>query len=153
MLYPVPPAEVRLFRDYDEYAVEGGMMRKAHATALACLNSGSTTASDPWVHAEVRSFLDRVYALSMESIPRATDHLFQAVDGLLHKGDFSWCDEMLRQANVSQLAPALLRSFLTITAPAKVHLAHRDTFYKRAFGEMERLKGREKAERLLGRLG
>lgn len=105
------------------------------------------------MEAVLDDFLGRVYRLAeLNDLEGATDKVFRFIDNLLLGGDFHTCNEILRQADVKQLPSSLLRSFLTITAAAKDKLPARADFYQEAFAEMVRLKGEEKAHRLLGPL-
>jgi hypothetical protein len=98
-------------------------------------------------------FLEAIYDLAvLGDLQAATDQIFETVDRFLLQGAFSTCDEILRRVDVQRLPTALMRSFLTITAPAKDKLPARKAFYDTVLSEMIHLKGKEKAERLLGQL-
>jgi hypothetical protein len=99
------------------------------------------------------NILEEVYSLSViGDLQGATDKVFDTFDGLLLEGDCAACNEILRKVDVSRLSTALMRSFLTITAAAKEKLPARKALYKQVLSEMIRLKGKEKAERLIGQL-
>jgi hypothetical protein len=107
-------------------------------------------ASQPEV--DIRAFLEKVYDLGQRDLQAATDKVFDTIDRLLCDGRESVCDEILAHVDVTRLPSALLRSFLTITAPAREKLCSRRFFYARAYGEVERQRGADMAKRLLGRL-
>jgi hypothetical protein len=101
----------------------------------------------------IDEFLQEVYSLAVrEDWQGATDQIFETVDRLLLEGAFTVCNEILRHVDVRRLPTALMRSFLTITAAAKDKLPARQAFYHQVLSEMIRLKGNEKAQRLLGQL-
>ncbi len=101
----------------------------------------------------IDEFLEAVYGLgALEDLQGATDKIFETVDRLLLEGAFTVCNEILCRVDVHKLPTALMRSFLTITAAAKDKLPARKAFYNQVLSEMIRLKGNEKAERLLGQL-
>jgi hypothetical protein len=98
-------------------------------------------------------FLEEVYTLAtLGDFQEATDEIFQTIDRLLLDGAFTVCNEMLRRADIRKLPLPLMRSFLTITAAAKDKLPARKSFYSQVLSEMRRLKGEDKAQRLLGKL-
>jgi len=98
----------------------------------------------------VNDFLEDVYGLAARGdLQGATDTIFDRVDRLLLEGAFTVCNAILLRADVSRLPTALMRSFLTITADAKEKLPARAAFYDRVMSETIRLKGSEKAQRLL----
>jgi hypothetical protein len=101
----------------------------------------------------IDKLLDEVYYLAgRDDLQEATDKIFDTIDRLLIGGEFAACNEILRRVDVSRLPSALMRSFLTITAAAKDKLPARKAFYDQVFSEMTRLRGAEKAQRLLGQL-
>jgi hypothetical protein len=102
----------------------------------------------------IEEFLEQVYRLGdLNHLEEATDNVFRYIDDLLLEGQFPVCNEILKRADVKRLPTALLRSFLTITAPVKARLPARKAFYRDAFAEMVRVKGdTAKAQRLLGPL-
>ena len=101
----------------------------------------------------INEFLEEVYSLTvLGDLQGATDKIFETVDRLLLEGAFTVCNEILRCVEVRRLPTALWRSFLTITVAAKDKLPARKAFYHQVLSEMIRLKGNEKAQRLLGQL-
>jgi hypothetical protein len=101
---------------------------------------------------DVRTFLEEVYDLGQRDLQAATDKVFDTIDRLLCEGREGLCDEILASVEVGRLPSALLRSFLTITAPAKERLPSRPSFFAMAYPEVERQRGPEMAKRLLGPL-
>jgi hypothetical protein len=101
---------------------------------------------------DVQAFLEEVYDLGTRDLQTATDRVFDTIDRLLCDGREEVCDQILARVEVARLPTALLRSFLTITAPAKGRLPSRPAFYARAYSELERQRGPDMAKRLLGRL-
>lgn len=100
----------------------------------------------------VSAFLEDVYDIGQRDIQAATDKVFDTIDRLLCDGREDLCDEILASVEVARLPSALLRSFLTITAPAKDRLRSRSSFFAKAFDEVKRQRGLDLAKRLLGRL-
>lgn len=86
------------------------------------------------------------------NIADATDQIFQTFDSLLNKGKFAECDSILASVDVSKLKSPLIRSFLTITMPAKEHLPFRVKFFNEALIEVAKQRGKETAHKLLHRL-
>ncbi len=101
---------------------------------------------------DVRAFLGDVYDLGQRDLQVATDKVFDVIDRLLCDGREEVCDEILASVEIAKLPSALLRSLLTITAPAKERLRSRSSFFAEAYGEVERQRGPDMAKRLLGRL-
>jgi len=100
----------------------------------------------------IDEFLEEVYHLAAVDLQGATDKIFETIDRLLLEGAFTVCNEILRRVEVRRLPTALMRSFLTITAAAKDTLPARSAFYDQVLSELIRLKGNEKAQRILGQL-
>ena len=101
----------------------------------------------------IGEFLETVYRLAkLGDLQGATDEVFETVDRLLLGGQFGVCNEILRCVDIHRLPTALMRSFLTITAAATDRMPARKPFYDRVESEMIRLKGKEKAQRILGQL-
>ncbi len=99
------------------------------------------------------AFLEEVYTLARANdLEGATDLIFDRIDRLLCDGAFQVCDAILSRVNVKLLPTALMRSFLTITGPAKAKLPARKALFAAVHQEMVRLRGEEKAKRLLDRL-
>jgi hypothetical protein len=101
---------------------------------------------------DVAAFLDEVYELAQYDLQSATDRIFDRIDRLLCDGREDICDEILSRVDVARLPSALLRSFLTITAPAKHSLPSRRPFFAKAYDEVSQQRGPEMAERLFSRL-
>jgi hypothetical protein len=97
-------------------------------------------------------FLDEVYSLAKDQPDVAGGKIFDFLDRLLCAGFFTVCDEILDKVEVDKLPTALMRSFLTITAPAKLKLSARAALYKRIERKMVELKGLEKTRRIIGNL-
>lgn len=101
----------------------------------------------------IEKFLEAVYKLAeLGDLQGATDEIFETVDQLLLDEKFGYCNKIVSRIDLHRLPTALMRSFLTITAAAKDKLPARRTFYEQVLKEMIRLKGNEKAQRLLGQL-
>lgn len=100
----------------------------------------------------VGQFLEDVYELGKQDLEDATDRIFDHIDRLLLDSNFVQVDQILARVDVKKIPTALMRSFLTITAPAKNQLQARAELYKKIEKEMLELKGVEKTQRLIGRL-
>ena len=108
---------------------------------------------DPNLREQLKGYLERLVAPIELAESLDDGQTSRDLDDLLHEESYDVCDEILKQVDAKKLPSALLRSFLTITAPAKDRLRYRETFYKAAFAEMVRVKGDvAKAQKLLGRL-
>lgn len=92
------------------------------------------------------------FELNLDNIDNATDHIFDRFNLLLLEDRYIECDMILSQLDLSKLPTTLMRSFLTITAPAKDHLPSRNKFFNDVFSIFSALKGEERAEKILGRL-
>lgn len=116
-------------------------------------NGRGVTRTGTGAATRIDDLLEKVYRLAaLGDLQAATDKIFDTVDRLLLEGAFPVCDEILRRVDVQRLPTALMRSFLTITAAAKDKLPARKAFYNQVLAEMIRLKGNEKAQRLLEHL-
>ena len=101
----------------------------------------------------IDEFLQNIYALAQQDdLQGATDRIFETIDRLLLFQAFDACDDVLRRVDISRLPAALMRSLLTITYAARDRLPARKLFYDRVRSEIIRLKGEEKADRLLANL-
>jgi hypothetical protein len=105
------------------------------------------------VRVNIRDFLEDVYGLAARGdLQSATDRVFDTIDRLLCDGSDDICDEILSRVDVPRLPTGVIRSFLTITAPAKERLPSRPSFFAKAQREVTRLRGADMAQRLLGKL-
>ena len=101
----------------------------------------------------LEDFLQQVYALArLNDIQGATDLIFSYLDRLLCNGLFYICDDILKRVEIEKLPTTLMRSILSITAPAKDKLPSRRALYERIERRMVELKGQQTTARLLGRL-
>jgi hypothetical protein len=101
----------------------------------------------------VDTFLAEVYSLAgIGDTDAAGDKVFDFLDRLLCDGFFTVCDEILGRVEVKRLPPTLMRSFLSITAPARHKLPSRKTLYKQIEKRMIELRGPEKTRRIIGNL-
>lgn len=101
----------------------------------------------------IEDFLATIYALaSVQDIEHATDSIFGNFDRLMSDGEWRICDDILRQVEVERLPTTLMRSLLTITAPAKNKLGYRAFLYIEIEEKMKAIKGEQLTERLIGRL-
>jgi hypothetical protein len=98
-------------------------------------------------------FLGEVYRLdASKDLGAATDRVYDHIEQLLYEGSFNVCDQILERVDVDRLSTALMRSFLTITAPASDELKARNDLYARIKTAMIDRIGEEKTRRLLSRL-
>jgi hypothetical protein len=97
-------------------------------------------------------FLGEVYRLDASNPSAATDRVYDHIEQLLYEGSFKVCDQILERIDVDRLSTALMRSFLTITAPARDELKARSDLYTRIQKAMIGRIGEEKTGRLLSRL-
>jgi hypothetical protein len=87
-----------------------------------------------------------------EKIHAAGDRIFDFVQGLLMKGDFGTCNDLLSAIDVARLRPPLMIAFLSLTLAAKDKLAvSRDSYYSRVQEAMAIERGEEKTTRLLSK--
>lgn len=101
---------------------------------------------------DIPAFLENVYTLAPHDLQTATDRVFDTIDRLLCNDRADVCNNILSCVDVTRLPSAILRSFLTITAPAKDKLSARPAFFAKALAEVTRQRGADMAQRLLGRL-
>ena len=95
-------------------------------------------------------FLERVYqAVTRGDVDRATDEVFDRMDGLLEEGNFAACDCILQQADLDRLDSNLMVAFLVITLPAREHLRERGAFYRGVERILTRDRGTEAVEKIL----
>jgi hypothetical protein len=104
-------------------------------------------------NAEADEFLDGVYQLDeLGETQLATFRVFDQIESLLHEGAFTVCDTLLERIVVRRLSTSLMRSFLTITFPAKDKLPSRAKLLGQIQSEMTRIRGAEITRRLLSKL-
>ncbi len=85
-----------------------------------------------------QEMLDYVYSLvKAEEIDKAMDVVFDEIDGMLGRGSFDCCDDLLPMIDVTRLDSNLMVGFLTITLPAKDKLKNRDALVKRIEQELD----------------
>ncbi len=102
---------------------------------------------------QIDSFLEEVYRLAkIDDLDGATDRIFDSIDRLLCDGQFDVCDEILRTVDVEKLPTTLMRSFLSITAPAKQKLPSRSALYVKIEQKMNDLRGVERTRKIIGNL-
>ena|GEM_PF-5791653 len=95
-------------------------------------------------------FLEAIYSLAKTNeTQHATDMIFYRIDKLLCKAEFEQCDGLLRQLDIRRLPTSLMRSFLTITYPAKDKLKSRTSLFASIREEFIRQRGEAKTKRLL----
>jgi hypothetical protein len=101
----------------------------------------------------VPRFLNEVYRLSQVSDTDTAGYkIFDFLDRVLIDGFFVVCDDVLSQIDVDKLDTKLMRSFLSITAPAKKKLPSRAALYNKIQNKMIALRGEEKTRRIIGNL-
>jgi hypothetical protein len=100
----------------------------------------------------IREFLSRLYFMSeaMEE-HKASDEIFNFMDDSLLDQDFDACNESLDQVRVDKLLPSSMVSFLMVTRRAKDKLPARAIFLEKAVDALAQERGKEKAEKLLGK--
>lgn len=97
-------------------------------------------------------FLASVYTLNVLGSTRAAaDLIIDRIDDLLNDGDFTECDNILKEIDAKQLSESSLVSFLGITAAAAPKLSHRSEFYCRAFAVVASRRGDAAAKTLLSK--
>ena len=105
------------------------------------------------VSAQADEFLEEVYRLDHSGETQsATFKVFDYMESLLDKRSFDVCNKLLERVDVNRLSPSLMRSFLTITHPAKDQLPERKRLFTLIEDELTRTRGREIATRLLCKL-
>jgi hypothetical protein len=96
--------------------------------------------------------LNLIYRRSEENDEhRAVDDVFDFMDDNLLAGNFRACDETLRLAQPSKLLPSVVVSFLMVTRRAKPYLPSRKDFIDAAVNDLALKRGKEQAEKLLGK--
>ena len=88
----------------------------------------------------------------MGDMDAAGYRIFDFLDRVLLDGFYAVCDDILTSVDVEELDTKLMRSFLSITAPAKKRLLSRAALYKKIERKMIHLKGPEKTRRIIGNL-
>ncbi len=110
-------------------------------------------AAKPSEYNQIHGFLEEVYWLaSIDDLDGAGDRIFDFIDRLLCDGSFDKCDTILRCIDVEKLPTALMRSFLSITAPAKGRLPSRPALFRKIETKMLELKGVERTRKIIGNL-
>jgi hypothetical protein len=101
----------------------------------------------------INTFLGEVYSLAKIGDTDAAGYrIFDFLDRALCDGFFAVCDEILSKVEVEKIPTSLMRSFLSITAPAKRKLPARAALYKKIEQKMIELRGEEKTRRIIGNL-
>jgi hypothetical protein len=101
----------------------------------------------------IDTFLKEVYSLSkIGDTDTAGFKIFDFLDRVLLDGFFGVCNDILSTVNVDLLDTRLMRSFLSITAPAKKKLPARAALYKKIEAKMIALRGHEKTRKIIGTL-
>ena len=101
----------------------------------------------------INTFLGEVYCLARLGETDAAGYkIFDFLDRVLCDGFFAVCDEILSKVEVEKLPTPLMRSFLSITAPAKKKLPSRAALYKGIEKRMLEERGPEKTRRIIGNL-
>jgi hypothetical protein len=98
------------------------------------------------------NILDRLYQFNIDDIEIATDLLYDHLDQLLCRGEFTECDRILQEADVSRLSSSLMRSLLTVTYPARDQLPSRPGLYERVEQQLLEQRGEALTARLISRL-
>jgi hypothetical protein len=99
---------------------------------------------------ELPGFLDYLYLLAREDkVQTASVAAIDYIDRLLNESLFRVCNELLKQADQSQMPSALRRAFLMITWPAKDALPARSEFYQRAINLLAAERDAHTAQRML----
>lgn len=101
----------------------------------------------------IDTFLKEVYSLSqIGDTDTAGFQIFDFLDRVLLDGFFAVCNDVLSTVNIDKLDTKLMRSFLSITAPAKGKLPARAALFKNIEAKMKSLRGEEKTRRIIGNL-
>jgi hypothetical protein len=104
-------------------------------------------------NAEADEFLEGVYQLDkLGETQLASFRVFDQIESFLYEGAFPVCNSLLERIVVTRLSTSLMRSFLTITFPAKDKLPSRATLFGHIEREMTRIRGAEITRRLLSKL-
>jgi hypothetical protein len=100
----------------------------------------------------ILEFLNKLYLLS-EALEehKASDEVFNFMDDSLLDEDFDACNESLSQVQVEKILPSSMVSFLIVTRRAKDKLPARAEFLEKAVEALTQERGKEKAEKLLGK--
>jgi hypothetical protein len=117
------------------------------------LNVAREPTKEDRARGHIPTFLNEVYSLSqIGDTDTAGLKIFDFLDRVLIDGFFSVCDDILSRVDVEKLDTKLMRSFLSITAPAKKKLPSRAALYKQIEAKMLALRGPEKTRRIIGTL-
>jgi hypothetical protein len=101
----------------------------------------------------IDTFLKEVYSLSqIGDTDTAGFKIFDFLDRVLLDGFYAVCDDILATVEVENLHTNLMRSFLSITAPAKKKLPARAALYRKIEKRMIELRGKQKTRRIIGNL-
>jgi len=101
----------------------------------------------------IDTFLKEVYSLSQTgNTDTAGFKIFDFLDRVLLDGFFAVCDDILKTVDIEKLDTKLMRSFLSITAPAKKNLPARAALYKKIEKKLTELRGEVKTRKIIGTL-
>lgn len=99
---------------------------------------------------ELPEFLEYLYLLARDDKTQtASVRAIDYIDRLLNENLFGVCNELLRQADLSQMPSALRRAFLMVTRPVKDRLRAREEFYRKALDLLANERGADTAQRML----
>ncbi len=116
-------------------------------------NAARQPTSEDRARRYIDTFLKEIYNLSqIGDTDTAGFKIFDFLDHLLLDGCYAVCDEILAVVDVEKLDTKLMRSFLSITAPAKKKLPARAALYKKIERKMVELRGEAKTRRIIGNL-
>jgi len=85
-------------------------------------------------------------------IDREIDRIYEEVNQLLVDEEWEDCNEFLMDVDCSTTDITLLIAWLTITAAAKSKLNYRETFYQKVAKQVDMVRGRGVAKKLLSGL-
>lgn len=106
--------------------------------------------SDLQYRVESSRFVSQLYQTLRDKGERSAIRLvYGHLYNLRMAEDFPIIDRILDDVEVQRLAPSVLVSLLTITAPSKKYLDNRATFYDRSKRVIEQLRGPQAAARIL----
>lgn len=116
-------------------------------------NIARTPTKEDRARQHIDTFLKEVYRLSkLGDTDAAGFKIFDFLDRVLLDGFFSVCNDILGTVDVELLDTRLMRSLLSITAPAKKRLPARAALYKKIEAKMIALRGEEKTHKIIGTL-
>ncbi len=102
---------------------------------------------------QIDGFLDNVYMLSkIGDDDSAGIEIFDFLDRLLADGNFGPCNDLLAKVDINLLDTKVMRSLLSVTAPAKKHLPARALLFERIEKRMIELRGELKTHIIIGPL-